>query len=234
MRSLQAAVVSSLWHTLPHAPRRFLHATPARLGIMDTLNSLVDRATSGARTQLAEKTEEQKAAKMEEMWHLQLNFLLASPTYTIADHTKLFTGILDKATAGTTGWRSMLLTEASKANLADAALDVRIGEAFTSEEVAGHAKTKGSLSSPIDASVRARVAAAVGTDTKRVAKFLDSHRQSALMHSWLQGRKAKGEWRLGVAVVMWCSYGCGCFRGFPGFSFNFPLPHSTRPFSLPI
>ena len=189
MRPFQAAVISAIWHT----PRRFLHSSIPRYGIMDTLNSLVDRATAGARSQMAEKADVQKAEKMEEMWNLQLEFLIKNPTYSIADHSKMLGSILDKATAGTTGWRSMLLTDASKANLADSALDVKIGEAFTPDEIAGHEKTKGSLASPINAAVRARVASTVGTDVVRVSKFLDSFRQSAMMHCWLQGRKAKGE-----------------------------------------
>jgi len=160
---------------------------------MDTMYSLVDRATAGTRSQLAESADAKNAEKLEEMWRLQLDFLVKSPTYTISDHSRLLSSILDKATAGTTGWRSMLLTDATKANLADSALDVRIGEAFTEDEIAGHAKTRGSLASPIDAGVRARVAASVGTDLVRVSKFLASYRQSSTMHGWLQGRKAKGE-----------------------------------------
>ena len=193
---LHAAVVSRLWAAAPAAaasaastfpaaaaPRRALHASAPARGLLDSMKSMMGQQTEAA-----------KKAKMGELFAFQLQFILATPAYSLAEHTRLLETLADKA--GANSWRTMLMTEAAKSDLAEQLVDLKIGSAFTPAEIAGH--RHGSAQSPINGKARARAAAAVGSDVGRVNRYLDNFRQSAMMHEWLHGRKAKGAWGVGV------------------------------------
>ena len=171
---LHVAVVSRLW-SVPLA--RGFHATAASRGMFDGLKAMVGSQTESA-----------KKKKLEELFAYQLKFIMDTPTYTLADHTRLLETLAEQA--GANSWRTMLMTEAAKGDLAEQLVDLKIGAAFTPAEVAGHKHS--SMTSTINGKARARVAAAVGSDVGRVNRFLDNFRQSALMHEWLHSRKAKG------------------------------------------
>lgn len=186
---LHAAVVSRLWAPAAAAgagagARRALHASAPALGLLDGLKSMVGSQTEAA-----------KRKKMEELFAYQLEFILGTPAYSLLDHTRLLEALA--AQSGANGWRTMLMTEAAKGELAEQLVDLKIGAAFTPAEVAGH--RHGSTASAINGRARARVAAEVGSDVGRVNRFLDNFRQSALMHEWLHTRKAKGAWLGGRA-----------------------------------
>jgi hypothetical protein len=157
---------------------RGLHATPAARGIFDGLKSVV-----GSQTEAAKKK------KLGELFAFQLEFILSTPSYTLHDHSRLLETLAEKS--GANSWRTMLLTEAAKSDLAEQLVDLKIGTAFTPQEVAGHRHS--SITSTINGKAKARVAVEVGSDVTRVNRFLDNFRQSALMHEWLHARKAKGE-----------------------------------------
>ena len=176
---LHAAVVSRLWQPLASQSRRCLHTSPVRLGVFDGLKNMV-----GLQTEVAKKK------KMEELFGFQLEFILGTPSYSLAEHTRLLETLAERA--GANSWRTMLMTDAAKTDLAEQLVDLKIGAAFTPAEVAGH-RHSSAAASTINGKARARVAAAVGSDVGRVNRFLDNYRQSALMHEWLHGRKAKGE-----------------------------------------
>ena len=181
---LHAAVVSRLWAPAAAAgavagARRALHASAPALGLLD-----------GLKTMVGSQTEAAKRKKMEELFAYQLEFILGTPAYSLVDHTRLLEALA--AQSGANGWRTMLMTEAAKGELAEQLVDLKIGAAFTPAEVAGH--RHGSTASAINGRARARVAAEVGSDVGRVNRFLDNFRQSALMHEWLHTRKAKGAW----------------------------------------
>ena len=187
---LHVAVVSRLWSPLS----RGFHATAASRGMFDGLKAMV-----GSQTETAKKK------KLEELFAYQLKFIMDTPTYTLADHTRLLETLAEQA--GANSWRTMLMTEAAKGDLAEQLVDLKIGAAFTPAEVAGHKHS--SITSTINGKARARVAAAVGSDVGRVNRFLDNFRQSALMHEWLHTRKAKGAlqwWRhcTGAAQLTHC------------------------------
>ena len=179
---LHAAVVSRLWAPAAAAgavagARRALHASAPALGLLD-----------GLKTMVGSQTEAAKRKKMEELFAYQLEFILGTPAYSLVDHTRLLEALA--AQSGANGWRTMLMTEAAKGELAEQLVDLKIGAAFTPAEVAGH--RHGSTASAINGRARARVAAEVGSDVGRVNRFLDNFRQSALMHEWLHSRRAKG------------------------------------------
>ena len=159
--------------------RRALHASAPALGLLDGLKSMVGSQTEAA-----------KRKKMEELFAYQLEFILGTPAYSLVDHTRLLEALA--AQSGANGWRTMLMTEAAKGELAEQLVDLKIGAAFTPAEVAGHRHN--STASAINGRARARVAAEGGSDVGRVNRFLDNFRQSALMHEWLHTRKAKGAW----------------------------------------
>jgi hypothetical protein len=150
-----------------------------RLGVFDGLKNMV-----GLQTEVAKKK------KMEELFGFQLEFILGTTSYSLAEHTRLLETLAERA--GANSWRTMLMTDAAKTDLAEQLVDLKIGAAFTPAEVAGH-RHSSAAASTINGKARARVAAAVGSDVGRVNRFLDNYRQSALMHEWLHGRKAKGE-----------------------------------------
>jgi len=145
---------------------------PARaLGIMDML-----RGT-------AEKSQEKAASSQKTaMFAEQLAFLSSAPAYGLAQHTALLAALAEKA--GVNGWRTMLLSDAQKADLSEQLVDLKIGSAFTPAEQAD--------ARAITPAAKARVAAEVGAPLARVNRFLDGFSQSAVVHKWLQGRKAKG------------------------------------------
>ncbi len=190
---LHAAVVSRLWRPAAAlVQRRCLHASAPSRGLLDGLKSMVGTSTEAA-----------KRKKMEELFGYQLEFILGTPAYTLADHTRLLETLAAKS--GANSWRTMLMTEAAKGDLAEQLVDLKIGSAFTPEEVAGHRHS--STGSAINGKARARVAAAVGSDVGRVNRFLDNFRQSALMHEWLHSRKAKGACMGGARAAQACPAG---------------------------
>jgi signal recognition particle GTPase len=119
----------------------------------------------------------------EKLFIQQMEYMTASPTYTMGDHIKLYETIAEKA--GLKGWRTMLLTVAQKAELAEQVVDLKIGAALTDAERANP--------KVIDARGKARIAVGVGCDLERVNRFLDNFQQSATIHTWLRGRSERGQ-----------------------------------------
>lgn len=113
---------------------------------------------------------------------MQLDRLCTLPAYGMSEHLQLLEDIA--AAAGATGWRTMLMTDAQKAELAEQLVDLKIGAALSAAERADPKLLTGKE--------RQRLAGVVGCDAPRVNKFLDSYNQSAMIHKWLAGRKAKG------------------------------------------
>jgi signal recognition particle GTPase len=130
---------------------------------------------------MGNKTDEAKEKAKENLFKQQMDYMTANPTYTMADHVKLYETIAEKA--GVTGWKKMLLTDVQKTELAEQLVDLKIGAELTAGECADIAS--------VDGKTKARVAAAVGCEQERVNKFVDSYLQSVKIHGWLQGRKAK-------------------------------------------
>jgi signal recognition particle GTPase len=112
---------------------------------------------------------------------MQLGRLSTLPTYTMDDHLKLLEDISEAA--GAKGWKTMLMTEAQKAEMAEQLVDLKIGAVLTPVEKADPKLLNGKE--------RLRLAATVGCDAARVNKFIDGYNQSAMIHKWLAGRRSK-------------------------------------------
>ena len=174
---MQRAFFTLLHRAVVSAPRRALHATPSSRGIFDTLRSATAHRVQG-------NQEKAKAAAFD----LQRAFLLSSPTYTLADHQALLEQLADNA--GVKSWRTMLMTDAQKSELAENLVDLKIVAAFPQAEAAAYRPRAAAPS--IDGRAKERAAKELGTDVARVNRFLANYAQSFAVHEWLQERKAKG------------------------------------------
>ena len=156
--------------SLAAAPSRL--AAPSRaFGIMDTLQGWTSKSATAA----VDK-------KRVDVFTEQLKVLTDSPVYGLAEHCGLLATLADKA--GVNGWRTMLLSEAQKADLAEQLIDLKIGDALTPAERADPRS--------VTHAVKVRIATSLGTTVERTNKFLDAFNQSSTVHKWLQGRKSKG------------------------------------------
>jgi hypothetical protein len=175
-------------------------SSPTRsMGIMDTIRGYTESSATKA-----------SASKRADMFSEQLAFLSSAPVYGLEQHCALLTTLAEKA--GVNGWRTMLLSDAQKSDLAEQLIDLKIGEGFSPAE---RADTRN-----ITPAVKARVAASLGTVVPRVNRFLEGFQQSSVVHKWLQTRKSKGDDRVGGEGVL--------LR--PSFSFSRPAhPSSAAP-----
>ena len=139
---------------------------------------LLDRLRAGVTEGFKDKAEEKKR----EMFALQLDFLATSPTYTMFDHVGVLKRMQEAAGAG--GWKAALRTAAQQAEIDEAFVDVRIGEALSGEEAGDPASVR--------RREKLRIAGAAGVEVARVNKFMDGYDQSKMVHAWIQGRKARG------------------------------------------
>ena len=148
------------------------NASPSRhMGIIDSLRGLTESSATKA-----------SASKKADMFSEQLAFLSSAPIYGLEQHCALLESLAEKS--GIHGWRTMLLSDAQKADLAEQLIDLKIGEGFTPIERADIRN--------ITPAAKVRVAASIGTVLPRVNRFLDGFQQSAIVHKWLQTRKSKG------------------------------------------
>ena len=167
-----------LHRAIASAPSRAFHPSPPAAGIFDSLRT-------AASSRLTTTQEKAKSAAFD----TQRAFLIASPTYTLLDHQRLLEKLADDA--GVKSWRTMIMSEAQKSELAENLVDLKIVSAFSPAEAEGY---KPRAASPaIDGKAKERAARELGTDVARVNRFLANYAQSYAIHEWLQGRKEKGE-----------------------------------------
>ena len=175
-RCVSAPLLSHVQSVLP-SPVTLGGSSPTRsLGIMDTIRGYTESSATKA-----------SASKRADMFTEQLAFLSSAPVYGLEQHCALLTTLAEKA--GVNGWRTMLLSDAQKSDLAEQLIDLKIGEGFSPAE---RADTRN-----ITPAVKARVAASLGTVVPRVNRFLEGFQQSSVVHKWLQTRKSKGDERGG-------------------------------------
>ena len=147
-------------------------SSPSRcMGIMDTLRSYAGSSGSKA-----------SESKKQDMFSEQLAFLSSAPVYGLEQHCALLNSLAEKS--GIHGWRTMMLSDAQKADLTEQLIDLKIGDNFTPLERADIRN--------ITPAAKVRVAAAIGTVLPRINRFLDGFQQSQMVHKWLQTRKSKG------------------------------------------
>lgn len=173
---LYRAVVAAPPHALRASLRGF-HSSSSSRGIFDTLR---DFASSRVATN-------QDVAK-KKTFDLQRAFLADSPSYTLLDHQALLERIADNA--GVKSWKTMMMSDAQKSELAENLVDLKIVACFTAAEVAAF---KPGSASGIDGKAKERAAKELSTDVARVNRFLANYTQSFAVHQWLQERKAKGQ-----------------------------------------
>lgn len=141
---------------------------------------ILDRLKSGIAQGFSEKTE----AKKQELFQFQLDTLISSPTYTLADHQRTMTTVAEKAGILNPGWKGLLMSKDQEAEREEQLLDIKILGALTPAEIADH--------TIMHRREKLRVAAAVPCDVARVNKCLDGYEQSAIVHRWVLSRKARG------------------------------------------
>jgi hypothetical protein len=163
---------------------RALHSSPAALGIFDNLRGMA----------AAKVATNQDVAK-KKSFDIQRIFLADSPTYSLLDHQQLLEKLADNA--GVKSWKTMLMSDAQKSELAENLVDLKIVGCLTAAEVSGF-KPGGAGGGSIDGKAKERVAKELGTDVARVNRFLGNYLQSFAVHQWLQERKGKG---LAIPVV---------------------------------
>ena len=158
--------------------RAAFHSSPRASGIFDTM-----------RDALSSKVATNQDVAKKKSFDVQRAFLAESPSYTLVDHQTLLDKLADNA--GVKSWRTMLMSDAQKTEMAENLVDLKIVACLTPAEVASF-KPGTAIASAIDGRAKERVAKELGTDVARVNRFLGNYTQSYAVHQWLQERKGKG------------------------------------------
>ncbi len=184
-RRCKSGMYTLLHRAIAAAPRhltlfaRGFHTSPPARGIFDTMRDAVASRVSS----------NQDVAK-KKSFDIQRSFLADSPTYTLTDHQALLDKMADNA--GVKGWRTMLMSDAQKSEMAEQLVDLKIVACLTPAEVAAFKPGTAAATAAIDGRAKERVAKELGTDVARVNRFLSNYTQSFAVHQWLAERRAKG------------------------------------------
>ena len=163
---------------LSRIQRAAFHSSPPASGIFDSM-----------RDALSSKVATNQDVAKKKSFEVQRTFLAESPSYTLTDHQTLLDKLADNA--GVKSWRTMLMSDAQKTEMAENLVDLKIVACLTPAEVASF-KPGSAIASAIDGRTKERVAKELGTDVARVNRFLGNYTQSFAVHQWLQERKGKG------------------------------------------